>query len=130
MKTVSKDSSFDEMVASFSTEVQEVTQQLRALVDDVYPDAVEVVWGQQKNAGYGVGPKKMSEHFCYIAPQTTYVNLGFFYGASLTDPDGMLEGTGKALRHVKVHELNEATKSGLRSLLIEAVAERIAALQK
>lgn len=76
-----------------------------------------------------LGPKKMSEHFCYIAPQTKYVNLGFFYGASLTDPDGLLEGTGKALRHVKVHQLTKANKPGLRNLLIEAVAERKAALK-
>jgi hypothetical protein len=32
------------------------------------PGVTEVPWVAQKSAGYGVGPKKMSEHFCYIAP--------------------------------------------------------------
>ncbi len=130
MKTVSEGSSFDDMLTSYSEDLQEVAQQLRALVDDVHPDTVEVVWAKQKIAGYGVGPKKMSEHFCYIAPQTKYVNLGFHHGASLADPDGLLEGTGKALRHVKVYELSGANESGLRNLLVKAVAERKTALKK
>ena len=130
MKTASEGMSFDEMVVSFSAEVKEVAQQLRALVDDVYPDTVEVVWGKQRSAGYGVGPKKMSEHFCYIAPQTKYVNLGFFHGALLADPNGLLEGTGKALRHVKVHELTAANEPGLRDLLVQSVAERKAVLNR
>jgi hypothetical protein len=36
--------------------------QTRALIQEVLPDVVEVPWLRQK-VGYGVGPKKMSEHF-------------------------------------------------------------------
>ncbi len=46
-------------------------------------------------AGYGIGPKKMSEHFCYIALNEDYVNFGFNQGADLPDPKGLLEGSGK-----------------------------------
>ena len=54
----------------------------------VMPGITEVPWAQQKTVGYGVGPKKMSEHFCYIAPAKKHVNLGFMYGADLPDPEG------------------------------------------
>jgi hypothetical protein len=68
----------------------------------VLPDVVEVPWLRQKVVGYGVGPKKMSEHFCYIAFHHDPINLGFNYGAELPDPKGLLKGPGKLLRHIKV----------------------------
>ena len=34
-------------------------------------------------------------------PSGAYVNVGFFHGAALDDPAGLLEGTGKRMRHVK-----------------------------
>jgi len=71
----------------------------RALITDVYPEVVEVPWPRQNVAGYGVGPKKMSEHFCYIALHDDHVNLGFNQDAELPDPEGLLEGPGKMLRH-------------------------------
>jgi hypothetical protein len=42
------------------------------LIDAVHPTAVEVVWAKQGIAGYGLGPKKMSEQYAYIAPQTKH----------------------------------------------------------
>ena len=50
---------------------------------------------------YGTGPG-MANAVCYIAAQTHHVNFGFARGASLKDPDGLLEGTGKSMRHVKI----------------------------
>jgi hypothetical protein len=76
--------------------------QTRALIREVLPDVVEVPWLRQKVVGYGVGPKKMSEHFCYIAFHHDPINLGFNYGAELPDPKGLLKGPGKLLRHIKV----------------------------
>ncbi len=40
--------------------------------------------------------------FCYVNAFTSHVNVGFFYGAELPDPAGLLEGTGKRMRHVKL----------------------------
>lgn len=40
--------------------------------------------------------------FGYVAVFRAHVNLGFFQGAALKDPAGLLEGTGKRLRHVKL----------------------------
>ena len=42
------------------------------------------------------------EPFCYLVGYTKHVNLGFCEGTRLTDPDGLLEGTGKSMRHVKL----------------------------
>jgi len=40
--------------------------------------------------------------FAYTNAFTAHVNVGFFQGASLADPAGLLEGDGKAMRHVKL----------------------------
>ena len=43
-------------------------------------------------------------------PKTDYINFGFFKGAKLPDPKGLLEGTGKGLRHQKIHTEKEIDK--------------------
>jgi hypothetical protein len=73
-----------------------------------------------------VGPKKMSEHFCYIAFHKNHVNLGFNQGAELPDPQGLLEGPGKTLRHTKITEPTELENPALRTLLEAATAHRLA----
>jgi hypothetical protein len=128
MQSISKDGNFDDIVAAASPEVQAIAQRLRDLIANMHPEVVEVVWAGQGIAGYGVGPKKMSEQYSYIAPQTNYVNLGFYQGASLPDPKGLLEGSGQALRHVKVRTPADVERSDLRRLLEAALAERQAAL--
>ena len=77
---------------------------------------------------YGFGEKKMSEAYAYIMPKKSYVNLGFFHGASLVSLYAGLEGTGAKLRHIKVRSLEAATSSELRQVLLDAMAERRAAL--
>jgi hypothetical protein len=90
----------------------------------LHKEFVEIVWPRQKIASYGVGPKKMSEHYAYISVQSSHVNLGFYHGASLADPDGLLEGTGKGLRHTKIRSLSEAKRPAVATLLREAILDR------
>ena len=72
----------------------------------------------------------MSEHYAYIGPQKSHVNLGFYHGATITDPSGMIEGTGKRLRHVKVRTVAGAKSAQVKKLVKEARAEREEALRK
>ena len=78
----------------------------------------------EQHAEYGIGSGKANEIFGYICPMSSYVRLGFYFGAMLTDPDVLLQGEGKRLRHVKVRSLAEAQHSALRRLVVAAVRER------
>jgi len=40
--------------------------------------------------------------FAYVNAFSAHVNVGFFYGADLYDKSGILEGTGKRMRHIKI----------------------------
>ena len=128
MKTVNTHGSFDEALSRSSSQVKEIARRLRELIIEVYPDVVEVPWPKQKIIGYGVGLKKMSEHFCYIGAHREHVNLGFYYGTELPNPEGILEGTGKKLRHIKVREVEEVAQPTLRQMIKSSLEERKKAL--
>ncbi|HET7797563.1 MAG TPA: DUF1801 domain-containing protein, partial [Nevskia sp.] len=54
--------------------------------------------------------------FGYVNAFKAHVNVGFFRGAELDDPAGLLEGSGKSMRHVKLvpgRVLNAATLDAL-----------------
>ncbi len=55
--------------------------------------------------------------FGYVNAFTAHVNVGFFLGAGLADPGGLLEGTGKFMRHVKLRPEREVDALALRKLI-------------
>jgi|ERR1019366_1624399 hypothetical protein len=130
MKDVATHGSFDDIVALAGDAVRPICLRLRELVVSLHKGAYEIVWPKHRIASYGVGPKKMTEHYAYIGVQKSHVNLGFYYGTSLPDTDGLLEGTGKKLRHLKIRSLDFAESSTVRALLKAAIAERRAQLSK
>ena len=101
-----------------------VCDALRALIAGLDPTHVEIVWPRLQIASYGIGPRKMTEHYAYLGLQRAHVNLGFYHGAALPDPAGLLEGTGKSLRHVKIRYAAAADHPAVRALLNAAIAER------
>jgi hypothetical protein len=55
--------------------------------------------------------------FGYVNAFTSHVNIGFFYGAALDDPAGLLEGTGKRMRHVKLRRGQQVCAAALSELI-------------
>lgn len=58
--------------------------------------------------------------FAYVNVYTSHVNVGFFYGAYLPDPSGILEGTGKHMRHVKLRPSSKPNEKAISTLIIAA----------
>ena len=74
---------------------------LRDIVLRAAPEAIEQLFRNHPHAlWYGTGPK-MADMALYIAMARGHVNLGFCRGAALSDPAGVMEGTGRAMRHIK-----------------------------
>lgn len=61
--------------------------------------------------------------FAYVAAFRSHVNVGFFHGAELSDPEGLLEGTGKSMRHVKLRIGEEVHVAGLSALIHASYAK-------
>jgi hypothetical protein len=61
--------------------------------------------------------------FAYVNSFKSHVNVGFFHGALLEDPAGLLEGSGKSMRHVKLSPDREVEAAALRRLIDAAYAD-------
>jgi hypothetical protein len=61
--------------------------------------------------------------FGYVNTFKNHVNVGFFYGATLKDPTGLLQGNGKRMRHVKLNPDRELDAAALSDLIGAAYAD-------
>jgi hypothetical protein len=61
--------------------------------------------------------------FGYVNAFTSHVNVGFFHGAALPDPAGLLEGTGRFMRHVKIRPSSTVDEAALQQLIRAAYAD-------
>jgi uncharacterized protein DUF1801 len=80
----------------------------------------EVDWGNRL-LGYSVGPRMADLVFAIIAHKA-HVNLQLADGVDLPDPDGIVEGTGKRIRHVKLRSLEDVGRPAVQRLIEEEIA--------
>src|SRR5690242_20464302 len=104
-------------------EIHEIVLKTRTLILELAPDVVEQIDTSDKLVAYGYSPK-MGDTLCTIAPYKSWVNIGFYRGVELPDPAGLLTGTGKLHRHVKLKTLAEVQNPALRELLLAAIAAK------
>lgn len=95
-------------------EVGEISRDLFSLVRKLAPGATEVMHDGQATACCG------DAAFVYVGAYKAHVNLGFFHGAELTDPAGLLEGSGIRMRHVKFKPGKLPPPDAVEALIIEA----------
>ena len=69
---------------------------------------------------YGATERVIADGICNIGVFTRHVTLGFPRGADLKDPAGVLQGTGKAMRHITVKKLSELDRPEIRAFLRQA----------
>jgi hypothetical protein len=95
---------------------QKTINRLRVIVKSAAPELEEKMRWRQ--VGYLVSKKDV----CGIYPAGDHVNLSFWLGSTLRDPDGLLEGTGKGMRHVKVFRVEDVGEETVKAYVREAVA--------
>jgi len=118
MKRMKAFATFDAYFAEQTPRDQAVIRELRKLVKRVAPGLQETVkWGN----GCWV---KGKENVAYVYSDTGYVQFGFFGGSALKDPNTLLEGAGKYVRHVKVCSPSDIDAPGFATLLRQAAGLR------
>lgn len=110
---------WDELMAPHSAKVQSLAEALRQVVHQLLPEATEVVRLGWQSASYRCGPKARDE-FLAIMPKRDHVNLHLPDGVELRDPQGLLEGSGKRVRHVKIRAMGDLQREGLSDLIRQA----------
>lgn len=106
--------------------VREVFVALADLVRDVMPDATEQLDLPDRVLAFGFGRAgglRLRDFAVGLIPHTAHVNVQLVDGALLADPSGIVEGTGRRIRHVKCRSLDDVKRSALR-VLLEDQADR------
>src|SRR5258708_19583244 len=101
---------------NYPPEVQAISRILRALMGNTMPEAHEILVAKDNYLGYAFN-ESIRDRICYICLLKEYVRFGFDFGGYLHDPEQLLVGTGKRMRHIKVRTVQEANHPTLKSLV-------------
>jgi hypothetical protein len=119
----SVDAQFETLLAASSPDIAATARALRRAVADANPTATQSVDLPDRLLAFGTGPKLRDMLFAII-PHAAHVNLQLADGADLPNPDGLIEGTGKRVRHVKVRTAEAAGSAAVRGVIDAEIAYR------
>jgi len=119
--TLSVDAQLDELLSGTSPEMAAVARELRAVVAAALPDGTEQVDFGNRLLAIGRS-MKMRDLLFAIIPHSAHVNLQLADGIDLPNSDGLIEGTGKRIRHIKVRSLEAARSAPVRAAIDAQIA--------
>jgi DNA-3-methyladenine glycosylase I len=111
-------------LASYDPHVAHLTMAVREMVLDEAPEAIESISkGYALAIGFSFTGKPLKDGFCHIATYRGHVNLGFNRGALLPDPNRLLAGDGKLIRHVTIGSENDLNRPFVRRFIQAAIEQ-------
>jgi hypothetical protein len=102
--------------------IQQLALKLRTLIREVMPDAIEQLDPPAHLIGYGLD-RSYKGLICGITLHTAHINLMFARGTELPDPEGLLVGTGKRARHIKIQQAVDLENPAIETLLRAALRQ-------
>jgi hypothetical protein len=111
---------------AYDRPIADLVLALREIILEEVPDASESIYQVYTVAIWFGLSGKMKDMFCYIATNARHINLGFPRGSTLPDPNGLLEGDGKAMRDIKFASQLDLERSFVRRYIrasLEQVGE-------
>jgi hypothetical protein len=109
------------LLSQFDLSVGELALELRAMVLEEAPAAVERLVRVYALVFWYSLTGRMTDAFCQVVVYTKGVNLMFNRGAELEDPNGVLVGEGKIIRHIKVRRPEDLKNPHLRKFIRAAL---------
>lgn len=106
----------EELLEKFSPEVRDLTNRLRELIRASAPELKEEAAERMDNIYF-----KWNGVVCAITPYKSYTSLHFYKGTRLDDPQGLLEGGGTALRHLKIRKPEDVRPEVVVPFLQQAI---------
>ena len=116
----------DALLTSRPDDVAETMHATCAALRKAAPEATEHIFETYVIGSLFTFTGKAGGAFCHPVAYQNHVNLGFNRGAELDDPEGLLEGTGKLIRHIRIEKPATLRKRGVQKLIRQAIAQGIA----
>src|SRR5438552_2591197 len=111
-----------ELLFPFNPAVQSIALGLRKVVLEEMAPCHEYIFGMPGRVVllYGATERVIKDCICLISVYGKHVNLGFSRGVELEDASGVLQGSGKRMRHLTVKKLSELDRPEIRAYLRQA----------
>lgn len=103
--------------------IQKLALAARKLILEEAPLASEFVYEVYTIADHFTLTERPGDAFVFTTTHANWVNLGFNFGSTLPDPDGLLRGEGKWIRHVRITNAADLDAPGVRELVRAALAQ-------
>ncbi|MGB9419189.1 MAG: hypothetical protein WCB58_22960 [Acidobacteriaceae bacterium] len=111
-------------IAKFDPKVARVIRSSRAALHKRFPTAIEQVYDNYNFLAIGFcSTERTSDCLVSLAAQAKGVSLSFYYGASLPDPNGILQGSGNQNRFIRLESAATLSNPGVQMLLTAAAAQ-------
>ncbi len=112
----------DKIIARRSPEMAKLTKAVLARLRPRFPGAVEMVYDKKNALVIGFCPdERASNAINSIAVYTKWINLYFFEGDSLPDPEGLLQGTGTMVRNIRINGADDLDRPAVKALMAAAL---------
>jgi hypothetical protein len=110
---------------AYGRHISDLALALREVILEEAPEASESIYQVYTVAIWFGFSGKMKDMFCYIATNAGHVNLGFPRGTSLPDPNRVLEGEGKTMRHIKFRSQRDVERPFVRRYIQAAMEQAV-----
>lgn len=111
-------------LAPYDPHVAALALAVREVVLEEAPEAIEsIVKSYAVVMAFSFTGKPLKDGFCHVVTYSSYVNLGFNRGALLPDPNKVLAGTGKLMRHITIRNENDLNRPFMRRYLQAAIEQ-------
>ncbi|HTH24721.1 MAG TPA: DUF1801 domain-containing protein [Vicinamibacterales bacterium] len=115
-------SELDKIIAKQPPEMAKLTRAVLAKLRPRFPGAVEMVYDKKRGMVVGFCPdERASNVINSIGVYSKWINLYFFEGDTLPDPEGMLQGTGAIVRNIRVTAAADLDRPAVKALMAEAL---------
>jgi len=111
-------------LASYDRHIANLALQVREMVLEEAPEAVEsVIKTYAVSITFSFTGKPLKDGFCHVVAYSGHVNLGFNRGAQLPDPNKVLEGEGKIIRHITIQNDADLNRPVVRRFIQAAIEQ-------
>jgi len=117
------DPDYLELLLPYGKVIIKLALAARKLILEEAPEASEFVYEVYTIADHFTFTERPSDAFVFTTTHANWVNLGFNFGSLLPDPDGLLRGEGKWIRHVRIAQAADLGAPGVRELVRAAIAQ-------
>jgi hypothetical protein len=123
MRLRSPDPDYLKLLLPYGKAIQDLALAARKLILEEAPESSEFVYEVYTIANHFSFTERPSDAFVFTTTHANWVNLGFNFGSLLPDPEGLLRGEGKWIRHVRLAHGADLEAPGVRELVRSAIAQ-------